>query len=136
MKQIVCFALLICSLLPFCSSCSSKNIPEYEKYDRIFLSKLDRDGKLDSIHISELICCYYGDCYYYTVQYTKDSNDNQYELLYIFRNDDLEIFYSVKKPEECMQFFPDSYQRFLTAKKNGVMKEYTEEEIQSMIDKY
>ena len=93
-SKYVLLLILIVSILVSCGE--KKAVAEFERYDPIFVDRFSNDEDIDSIHVSSLKAYYYEEHYYYTVTYTQDGDDFVYELLYIFRHENMDAFFSVK----------------------------------------
>ena len=131
------FVLLLILMVSILVSCGEKKtVAEFEKYDPIFVDRFSNDDDIDSIHVSSLVAYYYEDHYYYTVTYTQDGDDFVYELLYIFRYENLDMFFSIKDEAECYTYVPTEYENYLKAKEKGTAKTYSSKEIADMINAF
>lgn len=133
-SKYVLLLILIVSILVSCGE--KKAVAEFERYDPIFVDRFSNDDDIDSIHVSSLKAYYYEEHYYYTVTYTQDGDDFVYELLYIFRHENMDAFFSVKDEAECYTYFPTEYENYLEAKNVGTSKIYSSKEIADMINSF
>ena len=134
--QIKVLLFLILAILLIVSCTEKKSVPEFEIYDPIFVDHFSNEDDIDSIHVSSLTAYYNEDVYYYTVTYTSDGDDFVYELLYIFKYQEQEAFFSIKYEEECYTYVPTYYENYLKAKEEGISKTYSSNEIAEMINSF
>lgn len=80
--------------------------------------------------IQNLSLYYLNDYFYYDVKFYSQKRDIDLNLLYVFRYGLYEIYFSIKNPEENIQYFPKEYFEYLEAKEIGERKIYTREEIE------
>lgn len=141
LSKYIILSLLMLALLASCGG--REKGPRWDVYNERFVDFFSNDDDIEDINVSELIAYYYEDYYYYTVKYTQDNTKDEtfvYELLYLW-SDYNGIpghgkFYPIKYEEECYEYFPEEYKRFIAAKENGVSKTFTQEEISKMINDF
>lgn len=155
---ILCVLLTVACLLASASllvSCGSRE-PDYQSFDMYFINSFSRKDEIDRYHISGLTCYMLDDYYYYDVTFTMDDSsvvaeDEVLECLFIISDltpenlpmklknvtiPYLESFFNIQNVDECYEYFESYYTNFLKAKEKGVMRTFTQDEIQKLIDDY
>ena len=66
----------------------------------------------------------------------QDGEDFRYKLLYILMGPSKRAFFPIRNESECYTYFPNDYAAYLNAKKDGVAREYSSEEIAEMINSF
>ena len=145
--------LLTCAALFV--SCGSRE-PDYQSFDMYFINKFARKDDIINYHISELTCYILDRHYYYDVVFTEDNNeyigpDEELELLYIiydttpenmprkYKNVQVPIFdtfFNIQHEDDCYRYFESQYTSFIKAKKEGIVRTFTQDEIHKLIDDY
>lgn len=121
------------------SSCSNKNEEvNFDIYDSLFIDSFSNRNDIEDKNITSLTAYYYDTRYFYDVSYTHEINfgSHEIEMLYVYRYNSLKKFFNIENEEECYQYFSDYYTYFLEAQEKGIKKEYTNEEIQAMVNNF
>ena len=101
-----------------------------------FVDYFSNEDDIDSLHVSSLNSYYLNGKTYYVVEYMQDGEDFRYKLLYILMGPSKRAFFPIKNESECYPYFPNDYEAYLNAKKDGVAREYSLEEIAEMINSF
>ena len=136
MKKVIgksSFLLIIVFLFAILVSCSNKRKFDIEENNARFFKKYNEHID-DGISLDKLSIYYYESYFYYDVE-GEDSEKN-YHFLYVYRYQQFQIWYSIKYPEEDREYYPSSYDHFLTAKEKGESKIYSQEELDALISMY
>ncbi len=136
--------ILLLSVLLILTSCGKEEekTPRWDVYNPRFVDFFSNDDDIEYRNISQLTAYYYEDYYYYVAIFTHEKwkEDFVYEVLYLWEDYDgvpgPGRFYPIKYEEECYEYFPDDYKKFLAAKENGASKTFTQDEISKMINDF
>ena len=74
--------LILISLIVLCS-CKKEKEYDFDKYDLMFIDQFYNEDTLETYTITNLNAYYYNTYYYYDTEF--NSNDTDYEVLYVFR---------------------------------------------------
>ena len=125
--------IVVCVVL---ANRAKKDLPNYAVTDPAFVDYFSNEDDIDSLRVSSLNSYYLNGKTYYVVEYMHDGEDFQYKLLYILMGPSKRAFFPIKNESECYTYFPNEYEAYLNAKKDGVAREYSSEEIAEMINSF
>ena len=124
---LLCFLIIIIGL----SSCKKGKF-DINENNELFVYKYTNHHEDTSIEA--LTIYYYESYFYYDVEAVSEKKNETYHFLYVFRYKQYQIYYSIKYPEKDLEYYPQSYFRYLEAKEKGKSRTYTEEEIKELMN--
>ncbi len=133
-KNIVFVSVII--LLLCLTSCKKEEPIDMEVNNEQFFKDIQHFYDDAKVQITDLVIYYKNDFYYYDVIYYSDAENENYNMLHIYRYGLGEEFFSIKYPEQCYAHCPEEYNRYLDAKESGISKVFTKEEIDECIRIY
>ena len=110
--------------------CTKEKEFNIEENNNLFMEKFKGKYKYYEADIQSLSIYYLNDYFYYNIEFYSSNYDKDLNLLYVFRYGLYEIYFSIKNPEENIDYFPKEYFEYLEAKESGKRKIYTREEIE------
>lgn len=132
-KKIFLFVFMIVLV-----SCDNHEHIDFDSNNQIFFNTFVRMNvrasgeeefkKIDIIHVEG----YYLDTYYYyNIKY--HFNDKDYDILYVLRFNSLNEFFPITNEDDCYEYFPDTYSKYLNAKGEGKVEKFDKEKIDYLI---
>lgn len=137
-KKSLLFILAILSFIFVLTSCSNKN--SYSGVERDFIAK-HSDFFWKEENIEKELCLYqYEEYYFYFYSFVKNDTGEEFERVSMWelsKNMNGVNMYKEKAhiylmPYDLSSQFPEEYQLYLNAKKLGLIKEYTADEIEKI----
>jgi hypothetical protein len=138
MKRVVGLSKITILILSFIALLSCKDKPEYDfdAYNEMFVDSFSNEDDYTNKNITELTAYYNDTWYFYEVKYHNDKYNEDYHMLYIFRYGDLSTYFTLANTDDCYEYFPTYYTKYLDAKENGVKLEFSNTEINELITNF
>lgn len=129
-KFLILFLCLVCM-----TSCKTKEI-NIEEYNNVFFEHFSTKQDIVNREIYDLVLYYYDSYYFYEVSFQDKNNNEDYHILYVLRYGGFKTFFSIENEEEAKQYFGNYYQKYMESRDNGKSKKYSNDEINTLINRY